>query len=415
MTPSTSLFSLPLPPWQQPETARSSKYCRKRRAGSSEGEDWDPSDDSINSTDVEDGAIRRSSLILSPEEAHQYRIAGLPFDQELPAGNFPHAAAPADVGRKLDNAAKALVGKLASLDPPVFLPESPAHGRNLRLRHLAVLTAVLHRSLLQGDYLRAGRAWGLILREEFAGRSIDVRQGDRWGIGAEILLRQHGQGDSPTSVFSRQGFKAVKHYYERLIVQFPYRKAFPDTSVSSLHFYPAMFGLWIYVVQEESNATRDAILEQDDRSVQDYPEEEDYMRSPDDSEGSPSRASRVAAVRAKELAEAQEIAARMDEIMVSPPYSDSPELLRLRAMVSLWIGDLYVSSIPETEEDSDIAGDHDDDTTLIEERVETRMAKQEKRLAQEKRNAELQKSEELFGKADLRRRSRAHSAIATTG
>lgn len=411
MTPSTSLFSLPLPSWQQPETVRVSKYSRKRRTGSSEGEDWDLSDDNINSTDIEDGPFRSSSLILSPEEAHQYRIAGLPFDQELPAGNFPHAAAPTDVSRKSDTAAKAVVGKLASLDPPVFLPESPAHGRNLRLRHLAVLTAVLHRSLLQGDYLRAGRAWGLILREEFAGRSIDVRQGDRWGIGAEILLRQHGRSDSSNSLFSRQGFDAAKHYYERLIIQFPYRKAFPDTSVSSLHFYPAMFGLWIYVVQEESNAARDVILEEDDRSVQDYMEE-DAMSVSENSPGSSSRAARVAAVRAKELADAQEIATRMDEIMVSPPYSDSPELLRLRGMVSLWIGDLYVSSIPHTEEDSDI--EDQDGTMLIEERPEVRIARQEKLLAQEKRNIELQKSEELFKKAELRRRSRRHSAAAPT-
>ena len=110
----------------------------------------------------------------------------------------------------------------------------------------------------------------------------------------------------------------------------------------------------------------------------------------------------VVEVRAKELEQAQQIAARMDEIIVSPPYSDSPELLELRGMISLWIADLFVLSVPQPEHDHHNfnyvdAISSDDFTGSIQER-------REQRLAMEKRQAEILKSVGYFEKGNQRGR-----------
>ncbi|OGM44684.1 hypothetical protein ABOM_007438 [Aspergillus bombycis] len=412
--PSASAFSLPIPSWQQPQSARVARYESRKRRKDYYG--WDTEDDVFEGDTTDAGseiAPSGASLILSPEEAHQYRIAGLSFDRELPGGHFPHGPAKDETAsnRRKDNVMKGL----SSLTPPVYPPQSAAYQGNLRLQHLAVLSSILHRCLLDRDYIRAGRAWGLILREEFQGSPIDVRAEGRWGIGAEILLRRdrqhsdHASGSAraikngqksevPGLYFTRQGFEAAKQYYERLVVQYPFRKTAPDFT-SSLHFYPAMFGLWVYVTQEESNAAR-----QDIRNRQEVAPKEDSDDAASDLESSDGSSqemqSLIADIRAIELHEAQKIAARMDEVLVSPPYSDSPELLELRGMVSLWIGDLFMSSLAHRMEDTDGF----DDTDLIpgEGFQNSIQARREQRLADEKRRSEVEKAQDFFDKAKQR-------------
>src|SRR5690349_5044053 len=116
---STSFFSLPLRPWQQPLSVRAAKYDpRKRRrknedvlnSGEEEEKGGDASDTSGSASDKDDredvndessrsarGSGRpmsaaASPILLSPDEAHQYRIAGHPQDEDLPGGHFPHSA-----------------------------------------------------------------------------------------------------------------------------------------------------------------------------------------------------------------------------------------------------------------------------------------------------------------------------------
>jgi len=48
-----------------------------------------------------------------------------------------------------------------------------------------------------------------------------------------------------------------------------------------------------------------------------------------------------------------DIAQRMDTVMETVPFSKDQELLRLRAMVSLYIGDLYVPPPPRSEKEED--------------------------------------------------------------
>lgn len=413
---SASNFSLPLPSWLQPPSTRVhqyDQYDRKRK----KSDDWtDEETDGADTTDaasVTDSIPAGQSLILTPNESHQYRIAGLPFDQELPGGHFPHG--PAKEGYTFnENLPQHHFEDLSFLNPPIFAPQAGAHQGNLRLQHLGVLTAILHRCLLRGDYTRAGRAWGLILREEFRGIPVDVRSEGRWGIGAEILLRR-GRSETPTDTrhssrntgndganvsfpFTQNGFTQAKEYYERLILNHPYSKTAPY-AISALHFYPAMFGLWIYVAQGRSKM-----------AVDNVPDHEDFSNEPSDDEdsstdsrrGSNKRPSLIASIRAQELEQAQQIATRMDQLLGSPPYSDSPELLELRGMVSLWIGDLLISSLPTPPENLD----HDDadvmDTDEVVGSLETRRAQ---RQVMEKRQAEVQKSKDFLEKAQERGRS----------
>lgn len=414
--PSASAFSLPLPPWQQPRSLRAPRYAHKKRK--KDPNDWGDNGDDLGSerSDTSDAIAPSSSLILSPEEAHQYRVAGLSFDKELPRGHFPHG--PED--RPKRKTRNDVLHGLSSLSPPIYPPQSVAHQGNLRLQHLGVLTAVLHRCLLQGDYIRAGRAWGLILREEFWGSPVDVRTEGRWGIGAEILLRQgrqlsdissgigedgspQGPGNVSRPFFTKKGFDDAKEYYERLIIQHPHRKAAPE-ALCSLHFYPAMFGLWIYVTQEEGSTAREHLHSpQEDSSEEEFSEDEAEF---DHAASRRRKQTLIADTRATELEQAQHIAARMDEAVASPPYSDFHELLELRGMVSLWIADLFVLSVPQKENDDYDSTEND---SAREDLADSIQERREQRIAFEKRKSEMEKSRKFFEKSRQRSKGVTHT------
>ena len=92
---------------------------------------------------------------------------------------------------------------------------------------------------------------------------------------------------------------------------------------------------------------------------------------------------------------------------MSPPYSDSPEILELRGMVSLWIADLFVLCVPYPEKEDlgfgygDGASGDDLPGSIHERR--------EHRLAMEKRQAELLKSAGYFDKGKHRARGVSHT------
>ena len=308
-----SLFSLPLPTYQQPSNRSISQHSRLKKRKrkyianhDSESED-SISDDLQYLSEAQLPASSQSleySAVLTPEERTQYRTAGQPFDQPPPPFPFPHAPA------KTDRHEPQWTDATATAPPP---------APTLHLQHLAVITAILHRCLAERDYTRASRALGLILRDSIGGHAIDVRNEGRWGIGAEILLKAGSQHDrvlvediandashQQGPLFTREGFERAKRYYERLIIQYPYVKAHA-MSVNALDFYQALFGLWIYIAHEEGKTEPDS--------------------DPDSN-------------RLHELHQARQIADRMDACMSSVPFSDDLELIRLRGMVALWIADL---------------------------------------------------------------------------
>ncbi|EEA20974.1 hypothetical protein TMatcc_000979 [Talaromyces marneffei ATCC 18224] len=412
--PKTSVFALPLLSWQQTSSTRVRKFevqdehkvGRKRRR--SEVVDLTQDSDDLGTTDFESGLESSQNLtqypVLTPDEAHQYRVAGLSLDQELPGADFPHAA----VKDKKRKRSKRLARKLQEQWPPIFLPGSQTTEATLHIQHLGVLTTILHRCLLEGDFVRAGRVWGMLLHEKFGKDPIDIRHGGRWGIGAEILFRQNTAGtntsNSTSHIFTRPGFEAAKAYYERLIIQYPSRSARSSAS-SSLQFYPAMFSLWVYVVDHESKVAREALEEEEDEIISERSADlgANMLGGDDNTHRDGSVMGRMAGIRRKELAGAQEIAARMDEIMVGPPYSDSPALLRLRGMVALWIGDLQFSSLGHQEEEEEDANMSDDEHRMSRSGSASRLlASRELHIALERRAVESAKANDLFAKAKAR-------------
>ena len=313
----SSLFSLPLPTYQQPlnkshsQRLRSKKRKRKEAGHQDSESQYDSNDDLRLIPHMNQPASSQSleySAVLTPEERTQYRAAGQPFDQDPPPFPFPHSAARSDRQRLRKTETR-----------PKRSPPAPT----LHLQHLSVITAILHRCLAERDYARASRAFGLILRDSIGGHAIDIRNEGRWGIGAEILLKGGSRRDHsantgpieggislPAPLFTREGFEKAKRYYERLIIQYPVSKGHTK-SVNAVDFYQALFGLWVYIVHEEAKTAQDA--------------------GTDFSLGSSQQ---------QELQGAREIAARMDACMSSVPFSDDLELIRLRGMVAVWVADL---------------------------------------------------------------------------
>ena len=220
------------------------------------------------------------------------------------------------------------------------------------------MSMIMHVSLLRGDYLRAGQAFGLLLRAAPTSSPLALRSSGNWGIGAEILLRmgvansrQRGKprsssadsDDEHTDDDQRNNdphdhesdlagaLSATKEYYEALILQYPFQKHVPQ-AVDARTFYPALFGLLIHEAVETSRLAREI--------SSDSPE---------------------AVIRA-ELRAARAIAARVDDLLVSPPYDRFAPLLRLRGMIGLWTADLVDALRDETSprdyEDDDSMDDH---------------------------------------------------------
>lgn len=166
---------------------------------------------------------------------------------------------------------------------------------------------------------------GLMLRDQTVAGYAPIRNKGFMGIAAEILLRQdqntHSRNGYPSrprhESISPVGLENAKRFYESLIIRHPYHKSWPD-SVNAIDFYLAMFNIWIYAV---------AVSEDNSDSTPSSPRSDLLDQQ--------------SLAKVRELEQANQIATRMDECMTSLPYMDEPELIRLRAMVDLWLADLY--------------------------------------------------------------------------
>lgn len=400
---------------QQKLESKNNSKKRKRGADSSSDDDVEPDDDD---------APRVSSSPEPPRIAFHpvnrtdpYHIAGHSREEPLPLPPFPHAALKES---KTPVPQKSLDEKLASLNPPLHvLPPATSSddkpgAHSLKRRHLDNLTTILHRCMLKGDWKRAERAWGLLIRTEIAGRGVDVRRNGRWGIGAEVLMRRNAEAPTPeendgddgresldsedeayvrsrvagseSSPFSDQGFKLAREYYERLILQYPHT---PRTQnlFNALTVYPALFNVWIYEVQDRSNRARSK-LSNLHYSLEDSNNEEDNFDERNNNNITLNR------IRTEELQAALPIAERMDQLLLSPPYDTSTILLQLRGMVALWIADLY-SELADLEE-RDVAPDGDGDVMDEVDAARNRGVERYREVAEDER----ERAREVLGRVE---------------
>lgn len=285
-------------------------------------------------------------------------VAGLAREESLPGGNFPHAA----VGKEARESYLPAEEELSRLNPPIYVPKiaQTDHASSLKARHLDNLTTILHNCMLKEDWERASRAWGLILRTEIAGRGVDVRNHGRWTIGAEILMRREQISErfqrprSMTSSVNEQNqgngtdgsgvshpvngdecFKRAREYYDRLIVQYPHLQRTHHSITSALSIHPARFSLWIHHVQDKAARERRKICASSEST------EAVLNSSPgSDRSDTSNRERKIRQIKSRELQEALDIARQLDDLLVSPPYDSSHEMLYTRGMVALWLYDL---------------------------------------------------------------------------
>ncbi|CAN9103023.1 unnamed protein product [Alternaria sp. RS040] len=287
----------------------------------------------------------------------QLRVAGLLPSQEneVPPAPFPHAPAsvskphhvPAKVHEEMARPPSRLYAVNATSKSGVVQGQPEAQKR----AHLDSLSTLMHCCLLKGDYERAGRAWGMILRTQVAGgRPVDPRNHGRWGIGAEIALRR-GPQTLNEHRFSEQGFELAREYYNRLIIQHPNRKLQPH-AVDERTFYPPMFSLWIYEVCEKSKRARTEL--RDDIANQTRSSRSVSVDS-NLSKRSDGLSAKEEAIQMEALTQALEIAERLDQVIMSPPFDRQPSLLELRGNVALWISDLTMGKMGSDEDwDTDL-------------------------------------------------------------
>ncbi|KAF1939972.1 hypothetical protein EJ02DRAFT_242152 [Clathrospora elynae] len=366
---------------------RASQYKKERKTKPDQEEEEEEEEKEEQNASAQVKKITRArskaepyASVVSPELG-QLRVAGLLPEEkdDVPPAPFPHAPAktstdryrPAEVQEELAKLPSRLYDVKAA---PKRNPPPGAYDDRLKMHHMQVISTLLHRCLLEGDYQRAGRAWGLLLRTHVTdGETVDPRNHGRWGIGAEILLRRKPRTqneqleDEPRSTganaFSDEGFETAREYYERLIVQHPNRKLFPH-SIDDRTFYPAMFSLWIYEVCERSKRAKGKL--QDDGARQSR-----FSRSmsTDSVLGEKPNTSHAAdnEIQVEELARAMEIAERLDQLVNSPPFDKQASLLQLRGHVGLWISDLTIGKTGlDSDWDTDSTGENgnvDSDST----------------------------------------------------
>lgn len=287
--------------------------------------------------------------LLSQSAAEQYRTAGQPSEDEAYPYPFPHAA--------LEGHAAARSPSLHSEPTVHSTPESRSHmatgsdnkvleettapssslNSGLRQQHYNVLTSLLHRCILERDYVRASRAWGMLLRMEIHGHPFDIRVQERWGVGAELLL--HG-GNNSDNELTLQNLTKATEYYERLILQYPYRKAAPNMT-SSLDFYPAMFGICIYSIQLRYNLATQTSLQgskSKEGSVSNEQSDSDNEDARFGTTGTRTDSGNLACQVA--VQQARVIVERLSELLISPPFSDHPGLWWIQGMLYVWISQL---------------------------------------------------------------------------
>lgn len=336
-------------------TLEQKREAKKRKREDDAGEESDaPS--LGQSSDSDDLTPHQSRGFVPVNKTDPYLVAGLSREQPIPRFPFPYAAV-----KSSDAPRRSSQEELAAVKPPLYVAKAEADDQStsLKRKHLDNLTVILHRCMLKGDWDRASRTWGLLVRTEVGGQGIDVRQHGRWGIGAEILMRRgnsdpshlaaraNDQGDRRGSIeddprrqntlpqLSDEGFKLAREYYERLVLQYPYTPHTQHT-VNSRVFYPALFNVWVYEVQARYKHLRDNAAKERRSSIQ-------SIQSNSSNRSSSPHTSDNQNLQRRELEDTIPIADRLDQLMLNPPFDVSEPLLRLRVMMAMWLSDLYAS------------------------------------------------------------------------
>ncbi|KAF9881380.1 hypothetical protein CkaCkLH20_01530 [Colletotrichum karsti] len=326
-------------------------------------------------------------LSHTPSVLTQLRLAGLADADQPPSfeqSKFPHRAwrdANASTRRGPATAVKPLESDSDEQD------DQQDDGSGLRRRsrkkdgekktkyaseksHFRPLVRAIYGFLDNGDVPNAKRAFGILTRSHVYGKPVDLRRNNYWALGAEILMREGGgvaahSQEAEAEAYPAENIPRVREYFQDLIQRYPYnfkwRKA-----ISAVDFWPALLSYEVYQLHVRQTASLRR-LEHEAEDWEDDSFQENSVGSGhdgltmDDSElvaegpawHSHARDRRLRQakdqIRLRALDGLREVAGRMDDLLEDRPYSTNPELLRLRGMVSLYIGDLLIPAYTEKE------------------------------------------------------------------
>lgn len=358
-------------------------------------------------------------LSYSENTLKQLRTAGLTADDLLPSSYIPdfphrpirpsHQRDHLDDGDEDGNDSDRSGGDGTSADS-ARKARQRRQFRDAQEKQLGFLTSVILRSLDEGDIPRAKAAFGAVRRSEVRGRPVDLRKNALWSLGAEILMRDGevrsrsvlpveearlmaGAGEQERPVAEHDGAASrrkrrwgstanmprLRAYLESLVRQYPYNRLHPD-SISDLDFYPVLFSCEFYDAWVEHRLALERLADESeawsDGDLDDVPLPEmdmmpDFYNHDDAGDNNDARGggggdnltgreSRLRQAKAdlglRALTAMRDVAARMDSLMENAPYSRSAELLRLRGMVALYIGDLSVAPAPRTVDEDEEGG-----------------------------------------------------------
>ncbi|KAK7415618.1 hypothetical protein QQX98_005762 [Neonectria punicea] len=304
-------------------------------------------------------------LSHTPGMVYQFATAGLAETDEDPSQlipDFPHRGLgrAAGLGRDVESDSDPETDDdgTKEKDKKSKKKNATVRGRG-RGGPYEVLLQSVHQLIDQGDIDKAARAYGLLLQMRPGGAVVDVRRHSLWAIGAEILMRQ---GEQPRGINSdgdtdhddlgvtsgglrRWGRAAnmnkVKAYFDTLIQQHPYDYKHPRV-ICAVDFWVAMLSYEIYNAHTEHVIALDrAVNAVEDEARQSVGIDDSYgSEEPEAREGQLKR--RKEELRLQALATMRAITKRMGGLMQDLPYSRNHDLLRLRAMASLYVADLVV-------------------------------------------------------------------------
>lgn len=215
-----------------------------------------------------------------------------------------------------------------SPSPPTPAPttssaSTPNRTTRAYITRVGALTTIIHALLGRDDVAGARRAFGLLVRARvYGGARLDLRRDRMWEVGTEILMRSgDGKGELAT-------------YYAALAREYPFHRTHPG-SVSAVEFWPAMFGV-------EMEGVWEGMV----RGLGELGEGEGGGEWEGDG-----RRTREEGVRREALEKMRALAGRMDDVMDARPFSVDHEMLRLRAMMALFVSDLAVGAGVEDEDE----------------------------------------------------------------
>ncbi|KAI8957638.1 hypothetical protein F5Y11DRAFT_76191 [Daldinia sp. FL1419] len=353
-------FAVPVPGYRLGAQHRHNKHKKTNENQESEEAAWTGSEWGTPSSRLPSGSI--NPLSHTPDTLRQFAIAGLSPEEELPSKVnplFPHKSIrPEGKERRRSNFSKDDTANIVKKDEGVTSKQYSE-----RLKHISTITAILHRCLGESDIARAKRAFGLLVQT----KDVDIRQAGLWAVGSEILMRDggsedqttHGQLQSKEKELRRWGsasnIEKVKSYFENLIQQHPHDPHRPHLT-SALDFWPALFGIEIYNIDAEMRVAMYHLRQQEHQHDQEEDgggygldadldmtySDEAFEARRDTMEGARREETYAARdeVRLRALAAAEAVARQMDQVMENALYGAHRGLLRLRAHLALFVGDL---------------------------------------------------------------------------